>query len=440
MRLLLITTVSILALLNLAAMRGDAQRMAPRQSPGSRSARLTDPYVPHLPPRAASYHRAGRSLFLAGIVWRVLGLVLLLRTGVSGRFRDWAQAADRSLRLHRDRPPQPGSSSRAPGFRAVAAYLLLYSSFMVLWSLPVGLGSLTIERHFGFSNEGVALFLYDRWIALCLGWVIIPVVWLAYRFHVRWPARWWLALWAVLAPAAIVIGVVYPMVVAPLFNRYHPLPPGPLRTEILALANRSEIRADRVLVEDTSRRTSHVNAYVTGLGSSARIVLNDTALQQLPDDQILAMMAHEMGHYAERHVLILALANALGTGILLAILSLVLPRLAARIGPVCRLRGLSDLAAFPLVMLTIVVLGLLTDPVGAAISRSLEHRADAYGLRLTGLKGATARLMVGFAERDLIDPDPPFLMHVWFDTHPTLTERIAFALRYSSPTHRGAAP
>jgi Zn-dependent protease with chaperone function len=322
-----------------------------------------------------------------------------------------------------------------PGLASVALFYVLYSAFTVLWSLPVGLAGLAVERRFGFSTESIAMFGQDAFLGLAIGWVMIPVVWLGYRIYARWPRSWWLILWVVIVPASFVVTIVYPVAVAPLYNHYTPLAPGPLRTGILELADRAGIRNARVVVENTSVRTNHVNAYVTGIGPTTRIVVNDTALRLLPNDQILAMIGHEMGHYVEHHVLVGAAAGAVGAGLILYMLALILPAVVARFGPACRLRGLDDLAALPLVMLTISILGLFGAPLGNAVSRTMERRADAYGLRLTGLNDATARLMVGFAERDLGDPDPPPLLHFWFGTHPTLSERIDFALRYRRGGH-----
>jgi Zn-dependent protease with chaperone function len=224
--------------------------------------------------------------------------------------------------------------------------------------------------------------------------------------------------------------VLQPILIAPLYNLYTPLAPGPLREKILALAATSGITGGRVFVEDTSRRSSHVNAYVVGLGPSTRIVLNDTALEKLPEDQLLAMLGHEMGHYVEGHIWIGFCSGAAGAGLLLALMAWILPRAAQRRGPSWGLRGLRDIAALPLIMLVLYLLQLAQDPAANAISRALEHRADAFGLRVTHLNDAMARLFVGFAERDFSDPDPPLLLHLWFGTHPTLKERIQFAQEY----------
>ncbi len=362
--------------------------------------------------------------------WRVLGLALFLRLGLSAVSRDSADAMTRRIRRGAAVFVETRVRPRAHRFVTVAIYYLFYSVFFTAWSLPIGFAGFLVEHKFGFSNESIPLFFKDQLINLAISWVMIPVVWLGYHIYIRWPRRWWLILWAAMAPISLFVTVVYPAVIAPLYHRYTPLPEGPLRSDLLSLAEKAGIRNASVLVEDTSTRTSHVNAYVTGLGPSARIVLNDTALEELPHDQILAVIGHEMGHYAEYHVLIGAGAGAIGTGLILGLLAMLLPRLAARYGPAFRLRGLNDLAALPLVVLTIYIVGLLGEPVSSAVSRTMEKRADVYGLRITGLNDATARLMVGFAERDLSDPNPPPLLHFWFGTHPTLSERIEFARRF----------
>jgi STE24 endopeptidase len=401
--------------------------MAPPQLAASGEARRADPYTPHLPERAYAYHRANRILFFVGIGWHILGLVLLLRSGVSAEIRDWVEALTRQWRRMSPGDLRSSPRLRAPPFICAGLYYLSYSVVLGLWSLPLGLVGLAVEHWFGFSRESAGLFLKDYALSLCIAQAMIPVVWLGYRFYCRKPATWWLFVWATIVPVSFFVSVVYPVVVSPLYNQYTPLVSGPLRNELLALAAKAGIRNAPVLVEDTSQRTSHVNAYVTGIGPSTRIVLNDTALTQLPNDQIVAMMGHEMGHYVEHHVLIGVAVGALGTGLLLGSIAVIVPRLTARFGRRCRLKGPHDLAAFPLVILTVYVLSLLSEPISSAISRSLEHRADVYGLRTTGLNDATARLMVGFAERDLSDPNPPQLLHFWFGTHPTLLERIALA-------------
>jgi STE24 endopeptidase len=380
-----------------------------------------DPYRPHIPSRAITYQRILRILGLASLFWNLAGLFLLLRTGLSSRLR---LAVYRVFRL------AVSKGHRAPPFRIVALYYLLYALLLMVWMLPFGLAGFAIEHQYGFSRQSVPAYLRDVLDTTLIGCAIIPLLWAAFRVYARSPRHWWRWMWLLLAPVLFCVIVLQPVLVAPHFNSYKSLPAGPLRERILSLASRAGIRNGNIFIEDTSRRTSHVNAYVTGLGPSTRIVIDDTALQQIPEDQLMAMLGHEIGHYVEGHIWIGSVSAALGLGIFFWAAARLLPLAIRRWHRKWGFRSLTDVAAIPLMMLFVSLFLLAQDPFQNAESRYLEHRADAFGLRLTHLNDATARLFVGFAERDFSDPDPPPLLHLWFGSHPTLADRIAFAREY----------
>lgn len=395
---------------------------------------IRDPYVPHVPLRAIVYQRAGDVLALVSIGWSIFGLWLMLRSRLSARLR--------TAVFHLLKQPAPLPAARPPVRTTIIYYVALslyYMAFTLLyqcWTLPIGLIDFGLEHHYGFSQQTVGSYLHDSATRLLLGWAFIPVLWCAYGFYHRTPRHWWQWLWALIVILLFGQMVFQPLVVAPIYNRFTPLAPGPLRQQILLLADRAGIGNARILVADTSRRSLHVNAYVTGWGPSTRIVIEDNALRLLPEDQILAMLGHEMGHYVEGHIWILFLGSVAGSGLILWLTARLAPILVRRFGSRYGLTGLTDLAALPLVYLTLYLLLHLQLPLANLESRILEHRADAYGLRLTHLNDATARLFVGFAERDYTDPDPPSLLQWWFGSHPTLASRIAFARDYTD----GATP
>src|SRR5579884_679923 len=379
-----------------------------------------NPYVPHVPPRAIAYQRSSYVLGLLGLFWHLLGLWILLPTGLSVRVRSFLY---RRLRL-------PETTACPPPFRIVAAYLLFYALFLLCWMLPFRMAGVLLEAHFGFSRENLGDFIGDMARDTLFGLVVIPLYWGGYWLYARSPRRWWQILWAILIPLLFIQFVLSPVLIAPAYNHFTPLSPGPLRTKILALAGRAGITGARVFVEDTSRRTTHVNAYVTGIGPTTRIVLNDTALQSLPEKELLGMLAHEMGHYVEGHSWVNFAANVVGSGIFFWLASRLLPWEIRRWGDRWRLHGICDIAALPVILLTIRLFLLVQDPLSNTLSRTLEHRADAFALRLTGDGDSLARLFVRFAEIDYSDPNPPAILQFWFGTHPTLSQRIAFALHY----------
>lgn len=379
----------------------------------------------HVPPRAITYQRLGYALGFFGIFWHGLGLWLTLHLGIAARLRYWA------YRLTARRP----TLEKPPPLRTLALFYAAFSLLFLLWQMPLGMAGLVLEKQFGFAREGWATWLGDTALSWALSLPLILVLWLGYAVYFRSPQRWWLWLWAALIPLILFNNVLQPIVIAPLFNHYRPLPPGPLRRAIETLAAKANIRHAVILVENTSRRTTHVNAYVTGIGPTTRIVIDDTALKTLPPDQLLVMVAHEMGHYVEKHVWIITLSNIVGAGVLLWVLAKVFPALLQRFARKWRIEGPTDLAALPALLLCLYVLFQIQMPLANLESRYLEHRADAFALRLTHLNQAMEQLFIGFAERDYEDPNPPKLIQWWYGTHPSLQSRVQFALSYHPWRH-----
>jgi Zn-dependent protease with chaperone function len=256
------------------------------------------------------------------------------------------------------------------------------------------------------------------------------VVALLYWTIRRSPGRWWLASWIASIPLLVFAILLAPVVVDPLFNKFEPLKNAELREKILALASRAGIERSRVYQVDASQRTKGVNAYVTGLGGSARIVLWDTTLEKLNDREILAVMAHEMGHYVEKHVLIGTLLSILGTLFLLLAVDRGARLVLARHGEAWGVRGIDDLASLPLLMLLVSLLNFFGAPVTNAVSRVMESRADTFSLRQTNDGRAAASSFVKLSELNLSNPDPPKFIEFWIFSHPTLRERIDKALAW----------
>ncbi len=253
----------------------------------------------------------------------------------------------------------------------------------------------------------------------------------------RWPQRWW----AVAAPGAaalvVAVSMAYPVVVEPLFNRFEPLPAGELRSSLVALADAEGVTVGEVLVADASRRTSTLNAYVSGIGPTKRIVLYDTLLEQAPPDEIRVVVAHELAHAREGDVLTGTLLGAGGAalGVLLVALAGAwrpLTDAAALTGPQAPAAAaagppLGQAAAVPFVLAVVSVLGFVSGPAQAAYSRQVETRADVVALDLTRDPGTFAAMQRTLALRSLADVDPPRALYLAFATHPTPPGRIALA-------------
>ena len=246
----------------------------------------------------------------------------------------------------------------------------------------------------------------------------------------RWGRRgWWLLASAAVGALVVVGSFVYPLVVEPVFNRFTPMTEEPLRTSLVRLAAADGIEVDEVLVADASRRTTTLNAYVSGFGSTRRIVVTDTLLADAPDDEVRLVVAHELGHADTDDVLTGTLLGATST---MAGVTLLL--LLAGTGRVRRWAGVDGLPqplarpeAVPLVLGLAAAGMLLALPAQNVVSRALEARADVHSVALTGEAATFEAMQRRLATSNLNDPDPPWLLQTWFGSHPTVAERIALA-------------
>jgi STE24 endopeptidase len=235
----------------------------------------------------------------------------------------------------------------------------------------------------------------------------------------RWP-RAWPAVAGVLLAGLVMLGsFVYPLLVEPLFNHFEPLPDGELRTKILALADEEGVHVDDVLVADASRRTTTLNAYVSGFGSSRRVVVYDNLLTDEDDPEVLAVVAHELGHARHDDVLTGSLLGAAGAMVGIGLLGLLVA-------------GVGDPRQVPRVLALAAVATLLASPVQNGISRLIETRADVDSLRATHDPAAFVELQKELARKSLSDPTPYAWSQFWFGSHPTTLQRIALADRVSS--------
>lgn len=304
-----------------------------------------------------------------------------------------------------------------------------------LVTLPFDLVSRGHALDYGLTDQSLGGWFRDSGASLLVSWVfasgtVLVVLISARRSPRRWP------LWAGVAGAVLTVlgSWVYPVVVEPLFNHFTPLPHGELRTEILALAAKEKVPVSDVLVADASRRTTTLNAYVSGFGSTRRVVLYDNLVDDVPQRETLVVVAHELGH-ARHHDVVTG--TALGaTGVLFGsgLLGLVLPR-----------RRLLDRAGVPdpgqpelvpLLLALVAVGSLLVSPVQNVISRAIEARADRASLQATGDYSAFEKMQAELATRSLSDADPPWLSQFWFGSHPTALQRIGMA-RALEKLHQG---
>jgi STE24 endopeptidase len=312
-----------------------------------------------------------------------------------------------------------------------------------LLTLP---GAVVVRRR--SLEVGLAAGTWARWwrdvaVASLLGWAITGAAMLGWVAVVRvLPSAWWWVLALASAALVVLMSFVLPVLVEPLFARFEPLADGPLRDRLLGLAAHAGVPVRDVLVADASRRTTALNAYVSGLGPTRRIVVHDTLVQRGADDETAAVLAHELGHVVHRDVAVGTFLGAVGAGagVLAAALALTWVPLLELVG----VAGPADPAAAGLLLAGGAWIGLLTAPVQNAVSRRVERRADVYGLDLARDPVTVAAMHRSLAVVNLAPLRPVPLLHWWFGTHPTSPERIAYARRWARgqglPEIEGLAP
>jgi STE24 endopeptidase len=281
--------------------------------------------------------------------------------------------------------------------------------------LPCG-AALIRERRWGFSSQRLPSWAADRAKALGVNIVLTAGALLALVGLARALPGWWAApAAAVFAFATLLLSFLAPVVLEPLFNRYSPLQDATLAAELRRLAERAGVPIRDVLVQDTSRRTRKANAYVSGLGRTRRVVVSDTLLEQASPAEVRLVVAHELAHRRERHVLlgtVLAMASAVtATVVVWALLG----------------TGVGDPQRVPLVLLIGFGIGLTSLPTITAVARRWERAADRYSLELTGDRAAYETAFRRLAQTNLTDLDPPRLLYLLLFTHPTPPERLAAA-------------
>jgi STE24 endopeptidase len=287
-------------------------------------------------------------------------------------------------------------------------------------------GSFIISHQYGLSAESASRWFRDWLVALVLSAVVVSVVGaLLLRAIARW--RTWPMIAAIGAGVLLVFGsAIFPVFIAPLFNKYTPLPPSPLTRSILQLAASQGIKASVVYEYDMSVQTREVNAYVAGLGGTERIAVGDTLLASMPPDEVLYVMAHEMGHYKLGHLWLGTFETWLFVLVALALLATLGARLAGR-GRYSR--ELADPAAVPLIAALLLIFEIVTMPAANLLSRNIEHAADVFAGQHTNLGATGVRAQARIASIDL-SPLHPSPLAVWFFyTHPPTDQRIMDAAR-----------
>jgi STE24 endopeptidase len=304
-----------------------------------------------------------------------------------------------------------------------ALFLVLTAIVLSIPDLPFDWwGTFRLEARFGFNKSTPRLWLTDKLKGATLGLAIgFPLVWMLLALVGLAGDTWWIWGWAAIIVFQMLMMVLYPKFILPLFNKLTPLPEGELRESLMTLADRTEFSAKTIEVMDGSKRSGHSNAFFTGFGKFRRIVLFDTLIAQLERDELEAVLAHEIGHYKRGHI---PRSIALGAVVLLAGFGALawLANSPAFLGAF----GFEPGALAPAFLLFALLGGLASHwltPIANLLSRKHEYEADAFAMNAVGGADPMIRALRKLSQRNLSNLTP----HPWFSffhySHPTLFER-----------------
>jgi len=395
-----------------------------RMDPPSVTEREDPVIVPPPSDQALAYHRSGN------VIWAVehlVGLALpaaILLLGISARLRAIAAVL-----------------GHGRFYPTLVIYLGLLSALMFVIQLPLSYYVGYAREHaYGLSSQRLGKWVADELKGLAVGVVLGAVVlWVPYLLLRASPEHWWLWTGALALPFFALVLLIAPVFIAPLFNKFGPMHDKTLEAEVLAVAAAAGVEGARVFEVEKSVDTKKVNAYVTGVGNTKRIVLWDTLLARLTPRQTRFVVGHELGHYVLGHVrLNILVSSALTVAGLWGVhltADLALGRFGAQFG----FDRISDVASMPLLMLLLSLFSTAITPAMLALSRHHERAADRFGLDLTRDNHAAATAFVALQEQNLAVPRPGRLYKIFRASHPPIGERVDFINSYRSRNGLGAA-
>ena len=401
--------------------RPQVEAAIPRIGPRPATAEDVPVAVPQPSPLAVQYHQSGDRLWVLGELWALVIPALWLFTGASARLRSLAQRIGRKW------------------FLVVGIYAVAYIALNFVIDLPLSYYWGFVRSHaYGLSVQTLGHWVGNHLKSLAVSMLVtFFVLWIPYLLLKRSPRRWWLYTGLLSVPFMLVGMLVVPIWYDPLFNDFGPMKNKVLEQKIRALAEKAGIEGSRIFEVDKSRDTKTINAYVSGFMGTKRIVLWDTLLDRLSDEEILFILGHEMGHYVLNHVvrsiLLLSVLNLFSLYIVYRVAGRLIARFHVRFG----FDHLSDVASVPLLALLLQLVSLGVTPLAWAYSRHQEHEADRFALELTRANHAGASAFVKLQERNLGVPWPGWLYRIWRATHPSIAERVEFCNQYH-PWRTGA--
>jgi STE24 endopeptidase len=359
--------------------------------------------------RSAAYTSGGQWLLLWGLLVTAVVTWLIVRSGVPQRLADTLRRRAAALRV----------------FTVAVSFFLMSAVLSLPWTLYADWWR---ERQYGRTSQTLADALGQGLLAtlisaLLLGALAVGV----YALLRRAGRQWWLWAGALMASGFVLLQALAPVLIMPLFNAYKPLPAGPVRDAVVRLAAQAGVPPERVFVYDGSRQSNNFTANVAGIGPAARVAISDVALKGASLDEVEAVTAHEIGHYALGHVWRFTLATAVLSMILFYATGRLYPMVSRTFG---NSAALQDPVGLPVALLIMAALLQVVMPLYYLVVRSGEYEADRYSLEHAQLPDAFASALVKTAEYRY--PRPTALQEILFYSHPSVERRVRIAMQWKA--------
>jgi Zn-dependent protease with chaperone function len=370
--------------------------------------------VPEPSEQALQFYRSGNRLWIVNHAWALLLTGGLAFSGASAWLRNLARRLGRSW------------------FLTIGFYVIIYLATTSILDLPLSYYEGFVRLHaYGLSNQTLGRWLRNWAVGLGVDMAMgFALAWIPYLLLARSPRRWWLYIAILSVPYLFATMLVMPVWYDPLFNQFGPMKNKELEHSILALAEKAGIDRSRVFEVDKSRDTSAVNAYVTGLLQTKRIVLWDTTIAKLSEKELLSVMGHEMGHYMLGHVVRSILLSPIIVFAGLFFVDKIGRRLVSRYRDRLGFDDLADIASLPLMLALAQVASLVLVPIAFAYSRYQEHEADRFALDLTRTNHSAGTAFIKIQGENLGNPRPGLIYKILRSSHPSIGDRIDFCNSY----------
>jgi len=364
--------------------------------------------------KAIEYHEKKVNIWIISIVLGMLVPTFFLFSGLSAGIRNWAQNRSKAA------------------FIIFILYFIVYYSISTLISLPLDYYSSFILKHaYGLSNQSfvkwIGDFLKSFAISIAAGSALI---WIPYTLIKRTPRYWWLYFGLLLIPVIFFITFISPVYIDPIFNKYEKVQDTKLEAKIYDLIGKTDIKNVKVYQVNKSADTKEMNAYMTGVLNTKRIVLWDTTIKNLTDRETLGVVAHEMGHYLMGHVWKAIILGGILNVFVFYLINRVALWVLSKSGGTFGFTKLQDIASLPLLMLFLSIFMFIVTPAVNAYSRYTETEADRFELELTKDNEASISSMIKLHQTSLVLPTPGIVYKLWNYDHPTFEERVNFAKNY----------